>query len=96
MRVHHASESRAFRGVIKSGGRAKRKRSFHDLLETPLLGSNSVRAAAPESPISVIISNRSFPCLLPGCNDGRVVADVVRLGKGHTKGLEPNVTEIPH
>jgi hypothetical protein len=29
----------------------------------------------------------------PGCKDGRVVADVVRLEKGHTEGLEPNVTE---
>jgi len=29
----------------------------------------------------------------PDCRDGRVVADVVRLGKGHTEGLEPNVTE---
>ena len=28
-----------------------------------------------------------------GCRDGRVVADVVRLDKGHTEGLEPNVTE---
>jgi pimeloyl-ACP methyl ester carboxylesterase len=28
-----------------------------------------------------------------GCNEGRVVADVVRLGKGHTEGLEPNITE---
>jgi hypothetical protein len=28
-----------------------------------------------------------------GCKDGRVVADVVRLEKGHTEGLEPNVTE---
>lgn len=28
-----------------------------------------------------------------GCADGRVVADVVRLEKGHTEGLEPNVTE---
>jgi hypothetical protein len=28
-----------------------------------------------------------------GCNDGRVVADVVRLDKGHTEGLEPKVTE---
>jgi pimeloyl-ACP methyl ester carboxylesterase len=27
------------------------------------------------------------------CTDGRVVADVVRLEKGHTEGLEPNVTE---
>jgi hypothetical protein len=28
-----------------------------------------------------------------GCKDGRVVADVVRLDKGHTEGLEPNITE---
>jgi pimeloyl-ACP methyl ester carboxylesterase len=27
------------------------------------------------------------------CQGGRVVADVVRLEKGHTEGLEPNVTE---
>lgn len=27
------------------------------------------------------------------CRDGRVVADVVRLDKGHTEGLEPEVTE---
>ena len=29
----------------------------------------------------------------PTCKDGRVVADVVRLEKGHTEGLEPHVTE---
>jgi hypothetical protein len=29
----------------------------------------------------------------PNCKDGRVVADVVRLQKGHTEGLEPVVTE---
>jgi len=27
------------------------------------------------------------------CKDGRVVADVVRLEKGHTEGLEPNISE---
>ena len=27
------------------------------------------------------------------CKDGRVVADIVRLDKGHTEGLEPNITE---
>jgi pimeloyl-ACP methyl ester carboxylesterase len=31
--------------------------------------------------------------IYPGCKDGRVVADIVRLDKGHTEGLEPNVTE---
>lgn len=29
----------------------------------------------------------------PDCVDGRVVADVVRLDKGHTEGLEPAITE---
>jgi len=29
----------------------------------------------------------------PHCKDGRMVADVVRLDKGHTEGLEPHVTE---
>ncbi|MEO8025451.1 MAG: alpha/beta hydrolase [Bryobacteraceae bacterium] len=29
----------------------------------------------------------------PNCKGGRVVADVVRLSKGHTEGLEPHVAE---
>lgn len=29
----------------------------------------------------------------PDCKDARVIADVVRIDKGHTEGLEPNVTE---
>ncbi|HYE47089.1 MAG TPA: alpha/beta hydrolase [Caulobacter sp.] len=29
----------------------------------------------------------------PACREGRVVADVVRLDKGHTEGLEPHITE---
>ncbi len=28
-----------------------------------------------------------------GCGDGRVVADIVRLDKGHTEGLEPRIME---
>ncbi|HWZ44555.1 MAG TPA: alpha/beta hydrolase [Candidatus Saccharimonadales bacterium] len=31
--------------------------------------------------------------IYPDCKDGRVVADVVRMEKGHTEGLEPNATE---
>lgn len=30
--------------------------------------------------------------VFPDARDGRVIADVVRLGKGHTEGLEPNIT----
>jgi len=29
----------------------------------------------------------------PRCRNGRIVADVIRVGKGHTEGLEPQVTE---
>jgi pimeloyl-ACP methyl ester carboxylesterase len=29
----------------------------------------------------------------PNCSQGRVVADVMRMDKGHTEGLEPRVTE---
>jgi pimeloyl-ACP methyl ester carboxylesterase len=31
--------------------------------------------------------------IYPECGDGRVVADIVRVGKGHTEGLEPKVSE---
>lgn len=27
------------------------------------------------------------------CKDGRIVVDVIRMNKGHTEGLEPNITE---
>jgi pimeloyl-ACP methyl ester carboxylesterase len=29
----------------------------------------------------------------PGCKDGRIVADISRMDKGHTEGLEPKITE---
>ena len=29
----------------------------------------------------------------PNCGGGRIVADVLRMDKGHTEGLEPDVTE---
>jgi hypothetical protein len=31
--------------------------------------------------------------VFPGARDGRLIADVVRLDKGHTEGLEPHITE---
>lgn len=31
--------------------------------------------------------------VFPDAEDGRVIADVVRLDKGHTEGLEPRITE---
>ena len=38
-------------------------------------------------------SGRAQEFVWPGCRDGRVVADFVKLGKGHTEGYEPNVTD---
>jgi hypothetical protein len=29
----------------------------------------------------------------PNCRDGRLVADILRVDKGHSEGLEPKVTE---
>jgi hypothetical protein len=37
---------------------------------------------------------RSLVYVYPGCQGGKVVADVLRLDKGHTEGLEPRVTEL--
>lgn len=38
-------------------------------------------------------SGRAQIFQFPNCRDGRVVADVVKLKKGHTEGYEPNVTD---
>jgi len=38
-------------------------------------------------------SGRSVVYQYPNCDDGRVVADVVKLFKGHTEGYEPNITD---
>jgi len=38
-------------------------------------------------------SGRALVYVFPNCKDGRVVADVVRIAKGHTEGYEPNVTD---
>lgn len=38
-------------------------------------------------------SGRAKVFVFPHCRDGRVVADVVRIGKGHTEGYEPNITD---
>lgn len=38
-------------------------------------------------------SGRAKIYQFPNCDDGRVVADIVKLKKGHTEGYEPNVTD---
>ena len=38
-------------------------------------------------------SGRALIYIFPKCRDGRVIADVVRMQKGHTEGYEPNVTD---
>lgn len=38
-------------------------------------------------------SGKAQVYVYPNCKEGRVVADVARIDKGHTEGLEPHVTE---
>ena len=38
-------------------------------------------------------SGRTLVYDFPHCKDGRIVADFVKLQKGHTEGYEPNVTD---
>jgi pimeloyl-ACP methyl ester carboxylesterase len=38
-------------------------------------------------------SGRALVYVYPHCKDGRVVADIVKIQKGHTEGYEPNVTD---
>ncbi|HEY1750485.1 MAG TPA: alpha/beta hydrolase [Caulobacteraceae bacterium] len=38
-------------------------------------------------------SGRALVYQFPNCEGGRVVADVVRVAKGHTEGYEPNITD---
>jgi pimeloyl-ACP methyl ester carboxylesterase len=38
-------------------------------------------------------SGRALVYQFPSCKDGRVVADVVKIAKGHTEGYEPNITD---
>jgi len=38
-------------------------------------------------------SGRALIYQFPHCKDGRVVADIVKLQKGHTEGYEPNITD---
>ena len=38
-------------------------------------------------------SGRALVYVFPHCRDGRVVADIVRIAKGHTEGYEPNITD---
>ena len=38
-------------------------------------------------------SGRALVYQFPNCKDGRVIADIVKMQKGHTEGYEPNVTD---
>jgi hypothetical protein len=52
-----------------------------------------VRSADSSLGIVARVQGKAIVFEYPKCKDNRVVADVVRLDKGHTEGLEPNVTE---
>ena len=55
-----------------------------------------VTGASPDRPASWGRAARPGTAevyVYPGCANDRIVADVIRLDKGHTEGLEPRVTE---
>ena len=52
-------------------------------------GTPNVPAPAPLKPAP----GTSQMWIYPNARGGKVIADVVRLEKGHTEGLEPNITE---
>ena len=55
---------------------------------------DSTRQNPPNPPWGLLPRpGRAQVHVYPDCKGGRVVADLVRLEKGHTEGLEPNVTE---
>ena len=51
------------------------------------------RLNQPNPALGIAAGARKAQSSVPECKDGRVVADVVRLDKGHTEGLEPKITE---
>ena len=48
---------------------------------------------APSVGPSEAVTGASASVRIPDCKDTHIVAHVIRLDKGHTEGLEPNVTE---
>jgi len=50
------------------------------------------QSQTPSTPAAVVAKNdysKAQVYVYPDCKDGRIVADVVRIDKGHTEGLEP-------
>ena len=55
---------------------------------------DSTRQNPPNPPWGLLPApGKTEAYIYPDCRDGLFVADVVRLGKGHTEGLESKVTE---
>jgi hypothetical protein len=71
------------------------KRASDDVIDTKAgYVYDSTRQNPPNPPWGLLPRpGTAHVYVYPNCTGGRVVADVVRLEKGHTEGLEPNVTE---
>jgi pimeloyl-ACP methyl ester carboxylesterase len=55
---------------------------------------DSTRQNPPNPPWGLLPApGRAVIYTYPNCKDGRVVADIARIDKGHTEGLEPKVSE---
>lgn len=71
------------------------RRRLGDVVDTE--GGQAYDSTVPEEKMTPQWGRRPGPgtaevYVYPDAKDGRVIADVVRLDKGHTEGLEPNVT----
>jgi poly(3-hydroxybutyrate) depolymerase len=64
-----------------------------DIIDTQKGYVTGARAGRPASWGREARPGTAQEYLYPKCKDGKIVADVVRLDKGHTEGLEPKVTE---
>jgi pimeloyl-ACP methyl ester carboxylesterase len=79
--------------ATKQGCGARRK--SEDIVDTkPGYVYDSTRQNPPNPAWGLLpAAGKAEAYVYPDCKNGRVVADVVRIDKGHTEGLEPKVTE---
>jgi pimeloyl-ACP methyl ester carboxylesterase len=91
MDEHGLPESSAWAAKFNCGARTKAQ----EIVDTKAGYIYDTSRQNPPNPAWGLIARpgKAQVYVFPDCGDGRVVADVVRYEKGHTEGLEPNVTE---
>src|SRR5471032_893216 len=84
-------ETSAWAEMAKCGPRRK----LEDIVCRLLLEKKKNKRQNPTNPSWGLLPapGKAQVYVYPNCHDGTVVADVVRIEKGHTEGLEPKITE---